>query len=92
MSKRTREQSVEFIIHNDHTEIRYGNKGYYWEHPANTNLEKLINNAEFDFNILHNFENKAMLNVEHLRDNKSIIRYKINPIQFGYNVEWLVDK
>lgn len=92
MSKRPREQPVDFIIKNDHTEVRYNNNVYCWDHPANVNFEKLLEDPDYEFTILHNYEHKAMLNVQNVRKNESVIRFKINPIEFADKGEWVVDR
>lgn len=91
MSKRSREQPVEFIYRNDLTEVRYNDKVYCWDHPANYNFEKLMQDPDCEFTILHNYENKAMLNVQNIRTDETIIRFKINPIEFAHKGEWVVD-
>lgn len=91
MSKRIREQPVDLIIKDDHTEVRYNGSIYCWDHPVNVSFEKLLHNPDYEFSILHNFEHKAMLNVQNVRTNESVIRFKINPIQFADNGDWVVD-
>lgn len=94
MTKRAREQAVEFVVRNDHTEVRYGNKIYFWEHPAHVNFEHLmkLQTSEYHFYVTHNHEKKAILAIENIRDDRVAFEFQINPIKYGDVAEWLVDE
>jgi hypothetical protein len=94
MTKRSREQPVEFVVKDDHTEVRYNDKIYFWEHPADVHFESLMNlqRSEYEFYVTHNSEKKAMLAVENIRDNQIIFEFKINPIKYGDVADWLIDE
>lgn len=94
MTKREREQPVDFVVRNDHTEVRYNNKTYFWEHPADVNFESLmkLQTSEYHFYVAHNPEKKAMLVIENIRDDRVAFEFQINPIKYGDIAEWLVDE
>jgi hypothetical protein len=94
MTKRSREQSVEFVVRDDHTEVRYNDKIYFWNHPADVHFESLmkLQKSEFDFYISHNPDHKAILVIEDLKEDEIRFQFKINPIKYGDVAEWLVDE
>lgn len=94
MTKREREQGVEFVVRNDHTEVRYNDKIYFWQHPVDVNFECLmkLQTSEYNFYVTHSPEKKAILAIENIRDDIIILEFKINPIKYGDIAEWLVDE
>ena len=93
MSKRRRESSVEFIVRDDHTEIRYNNKAYYWDHPI-INFDKLMKcqDDDYEFYITHDSENKALLVLEDLKKNSNLFQFSINPLKYGDVSLWYADE
>ena len=48
-----------------------------------------VNRIPYNIEILHNHENKAMVNI--MKGNKDIIRQEINPWEFRYSQVWITD-
>lgn len=92
MTKRNRESSVTFMVQNDHVVIEYDGKEYSWNPPVNVDVKTFLNTEELEFSVIHNFENKAMLDVENLRENQIILRQEINPLKYKEIDDWMVDE
>jgi len=54
-------------------------------------VSKYVEDAKYDGSILHNFENKAMLDFVDSRSGESVFRICINPEDSSYDEEWVID-
>ena len=79
---------IEFIkTNNDSVIIKNGNKTYKW-HGKGAN--ELINSKIYTATIIHNIENKAMIDFEDILTGESVYRSEINPAA-SQSEEWVVD-
>ena len=91
MPKRSRSSSIEIKSVDDKgIVIQYGQKEYY----VNGGNEYIpaFSNPELDCTIVHNFENRAMLNIENIRYGGDVLRQEINPLKYKDMEEWVVDE
>ena len=92
MAKRAREPSVEFEMKDGFVVIKYSGKEYAWFPPSDMKLDTILSDPTFERSIIHNFENRAMFNIEDLRKNEDILRQEINPLSKKDVEEWVVDE
>lgn len=92
MAKRTREPSVEFEMKDGFVVIKYSGKEYAWFPPTHITLDNLLNDPRYEPRVIHNFENRAMFNIEDLRNNEDVLRQEINPLSKKDIDEWVVDE
>jgi hypothetical protein len=91
MGKRTRESSISIKeTFDNHVVIEWNGKQY-----AIFNIEekflRLFDMPDYTCEIIHNFENRAMINIENIRTGDIILRQEVNPAKFKYTDEWVED-
>lgn len=92
MAKRSREASLEFEMKDGFVVVKYAGKEYAWFVPEDKDFKTIVENPLYECSIIHNFENRAMFNVEDLRNNDDILRQEINPLSKKDVGEWVVDE
>lgn len=91
MPKRFRNSLVEIKSVDDKgIVIQYGHKEYYIN--GGKQYIPAFTDPEFECTIVHNCENRAMLNVENIRYGGDIFRQEINPLKYKDSEEWVVDE
>jgi hypothetical protein len=79
---------IEFIkTNNDSVIIKNGNKTYKWHGKG---ADKLINSELYTATIIHNIENRAMIDFEDILTGESMYRSEINPAA-SQSEEWVAD-
>ncbi len=90
MPKRKRSSSVELIaVDQDNIIIEWNQKEYYVNNGKD--YLKLFENSDIEIDIIHNFEKKAMLNIENIRSGETVVRQEINLFKFKDSDEWMCD-
>ena len=90
MPKRSRSSSVELIaIMDDGIIIEWNNREYYVNNGSK--YVNLFVDSDMDCTIVHNYENRAMLNIENIRYGKGVLRQEINPFKYKDSEEWVQD-
>jgi hypothetical protein len=89
MPKRKRSSSVELIaVMNEGIIIEWNQKEYYLH---GHNYVKLFENPDLEIDVIHNFENRAMLDVKDIRLDEQVLRQEINPFKYKDVEEWVMD-
>jgi hypothetical protein len=92
MPKRNRTSSVELIaVDEGGFIIGYNNKKYYVNNSDKGYL-KFFEDSEMEIEVIHNFEHRAMFNVEDIRSGDIILRQEINLFKFKDVDEWMKDE
>lgn len=94
MPKRQRRSSAEVVqVNNDGTAIvEQDGKRYYWYVPEHIELRTVTDTSQYDIVIIHNFENRAMIDIVNVRSEESCLRQEINPLSRKDVEEWVVDE
>jgi hypothetical protein len=87
MPKRPR-NSIIFIEDQDDYVVLTDDKTYKIPISFTSNY---VNDLRLNPSILHNEDNKALLNFDIVNTETSVVRFEINPIQYFGSVEWVVD-
>jgi hypothetical protein len=69
--------------------VKNGNNTYKW-YGKGSNIEELINSGNYIATIVHNSENKAMLDFEDRITGESVYRCEVNPAT-STSKDWIVD-
>jgi hypothetical protein len=69
--------------------IKDGNKSYKWNGKGD-NIEELMNSSNYIASIVHNIEEKAMIDFEYKITGESVYRCEINPASSN-SEDWVVD-
>jgi len=89
MPKRSRISSVELIsVDGDGFVIEANKKEYY---VFGNEYTKYFGNPDLEINVIHNFEHRAMLDIENIRSGQIVHRQEINPIKFKDVDDWVQD-
>lgn len=94
MPKRQRRSSAEVVqVNQDGTAVvESGDKQYCWYVPENISLDKIIDTNEFEIAIIHNFENRAMIDIVSIRKDEMYLRQEVNPLKYKDSDDWVVDE
>lgn len=91
MPKRSRTSSIEVkAVDTNGIVIQYGTKEYYV--TGGNEYIKFLENPELECTVIHNRENRAMLNIEDIRYGEDILRQEINPVKYKDIGEWVRDE
>ena len=93
MSKRQRDSSTVIIQMNDDgwAVVDYHGKFYSWNVPRDMELGKLIDTSRYEISIIHNPENRAMINIVDIRTEEVHLCQEVNPFEFKDIDEWVID-
>lgn len=93
MPKRRRSSSAEIVkIDEDGTAVvEYKGRLYAWFVPSDVSVEKIQDTNEYEIQIIHNFEHKAMIDITDIRQDQTVLRQEINPLEHKNVDEWVVD-
>jgi hypothetical protein len=90
MPKRKRSSSVELIaVIENGIIIEWNRKEYYVYHGSD--YVKHFANSDLEWTIVHNSENRAMLNIEDIRSGEDVVRQEVNPFKYKDIEEWVRD-
>ena len=91
MPKRKRNSSVELVAVDDSgIIIEWGQREYYV--CGGNDYLKLLDDPEVEFQIIHNCEHRAMLNIKNIRSGEIVLRQEVNPFKFKDSEEWVKDE
>ena len=91
MPKRKRTSSVELIaIMDDGIIIEYNQREYFVN--QGDVYVKHFENSDLEVDVVHNYENRAMLNIENIRSGEILLRQEINPFKYKDSDEWVQDE
>jgi hypothetical protein len=91
MCKRTRESSISIKeTFDDYTIIEWGGKEYAVFHLEDA-VVKMFNTPDYNCEIIHNDENKAMISIEYIQTGELILRQEINSVKCKDIEEWTED-
>lgn len=93
MPKRVRRSSAEIVqVNTDGTAVvEYNGRQYYWHIPDCVSLNKITDVNEYDITIVHNSENRAMLDIVEVRSEDIFLRQEVNPLSHKDVQEWVID-
>ena len=94
LAKRSRETTVSFgpVDADGYVEVTYNGKKYGWHyHPSLGNIKLLTDERLHECTIIHNFENRAMINFVKISTGNHVLRQEVNPYEHRYVDDWVVD-
>jgi hypothetical protein len=90
MPKRKRSSCVELIaVIENGIVIEWNRKEYYV--CCGSEYVKHFDDSDLECTIIHNTENRAMLNIEDIRSGEDLLRQEINPFKYKDIEEWVRD-
>lgn len=91
MPKRSRSLSIEVKgVEDENVIIEWRGKEYYVCNGKQ--YTDLFTNSEMECDVIHNYENQAMLNIEDIRSGEILLRQEINPLKFKDSEKWVRDE
>lgn len=91
MGKRTRESQISIKeTFDNHVVIEWNNKEYAVFHLDQEYI-RMFDMPEYNCEIIHNVEKRAMLNIENIRTGVLIRRQEVNPAKYKDVDDWVQD-
>lgn len=91
MGKRSRESSISVKETFDKYTVIEWNGRQYVVFDEDKSLSRMFEIPEYTCEIIHNYQNQAMLNIENIRSGEILLRQEVNPARYRNVEEWMVD-